>query len=227
MELAIDTSTRYASVGISREGNTTAELTWRSAQNHSVELVPAIQSLTARSGVEMSDLTAVFLASGPGAFSALRVGMSTAKALAMAGDIPLVAVNTLDVEAAPYLGLGYAVRAVIDAGHRKVYVGSYHLSATMKGDFTGAYESVDIDTLSGLAAEHTLFCGEGVALVADAVRSVLGKRALVAGTAPPTRKASVLARLAYGRWQRNGPDELESLQPLYIRGSQFDVTPRG
>jgi len=104
MELSIDTSTRYASVAISREGETIAELTWRSERNHSVELVPAIREVIARVGIETRDLNAIFIAKGPGGFSALRVGMSTAKAMAVSLEIPLVAVGTLDVEVAPYLG---------------------------------------------------------------------------------------------------------------------------
>jgi len=79
MELAIDTSTRYASVALSQQGEAFAELTWRSDRNHSVELVPAIRELQTKSNTEMYQLEAIFIAQGPGGFSALRVGMSTAK----------------------------------------------------------------------------------------------------------------------------------------------------
>ena len=118
MELAIDTSTRYASIALSRRGEAIAELTWRSERNHSVELVPSIQLLLKRESVNVSDLTAICVASGPGGFSALRVGMSAAKAMAMSLDIPLIAVNTLDIEAQPYLELGVPVCALIGAGRR-------------------------------------------------------------------------------------------------------------
>ena len=87
MELAIDTSTRHATVGLSREGNTIAELAWRSERNHSVELVPAIQRILAHARTDIRELSAVYLAVGPGGFSALRVGMSTAIALATAREI--------------------------------------------------------------------------------------------------------------------------------------------
>ena len=92
MELAIDTSTRHATVGLSREGNTIAELAWRSERNHSVELVPSIQRLMAHARTEMHALSAIYLAIGPGAFSALRVGMSTA--IAMATPMNIVACRT-------------------------------------------------------------------------------------------------------------------------------------
>ena len=126
MELTIDTSTRYAAVGLSAGGETLRELTWRSERNHSVELAPAIREVMSQAGVSMADLEAVFVARGPGAFSALRVGMSLAKAIASARRLPLVAVGTLEVEAQPYAGLGYPVLAVVDAGRRALYVAKLH-----------------------------------------------------------------------------------------------------
>ena len=88
MELCIDTSTRYASVSCSDKGELLQELTWRSQRNHSVELAPAVETLLARQKVSVKDLEAVFVAKGPGAFSALRVGMSLAKSLSVGAEIP-------------------------------------------------------------------------------------------------------------------------------------------
>ena len=116
MELCIDTSTRYASVGISKEGRIVAELAWRSERNHSVELAPAMRRVMEHAGVRMEDLTAVFAAVGPGGFSALRVGLSVAKSLAMARGLPLVGINTLDIEAVPFHGLEGPLATVIGAG---------------------------------------------------------------------------------------------------------------
>ena len=65
MELQIDTSTRYASVGLSREGRSLVEIAWRSERNHSVELVPNINRALDHAGAEIGDLAAVFVASGP------------------------------------------------------------------------------------------------------------------------------------------------------------------
>ena len=66
LELQIDTSTRYACVGLSSEGRTLVEIAWRSERNHSVELVPAINRALEQVGAEIGDLGAVFVASGPG-----------------------------------------------------------------------------------------------------------------------------------------------------------------
>ena len=150
MELCIDTSTRYASVGISEEGRILAELAWRSERNHSVELVPALRRVMEHAVVSVEDLTAVFAALGPGGFSALRVGLSVAKSLAMARGIPLVGVNTLDIEAAPFLGLAGPLSAVIGAGRSKVYLGYVQQpNITRRPDYRVVERELLADALRG------------------------------------------------------------------------------
>ena len=125
MELSIDTSTRYAGAGLSEEGRLLAEYSWVSRQNHSVELLPAIDHLLKTNGATPKDLTCVFVAIGPGGFSALRVGLSTAKGLAVSLGIPLVALNTLKIEADPFRSLGLPVCAALDAGRNEVAAAVY------------------------------------------------------------------------------------------------------
>ena len=116
MELAIDTSTRYAGVCLSQEGRVLVSRSWYSRQNHTVELLPAVQELLKEAGAIARDLECVFVAIGPGGFSALRVGLSTAKGLCTGLNIPLVALNTLDVEAEPYRDHELPACALLDMG---------------------------------------------------------------------------------------------------------------
>ena len=214
MELCIDTSTRYASVGISEEGHILAELAWRSERNHSVELVPALRRVMEHAGVRMEDLTAVFAALGPGGFSALRVGLSVAKSLAMARVIPLVGVNTLDIEAAPFLGLAGPLSAVIGAGRSKVYLGRYVSPSSQEPD----YRVVERERLEETLDDGTILCGEE----AGAVRDLISARVSVIETPPPTRTASALAKLAYDRLRVGSTDDPDMLQPIYMHSAQFE-----
>ena len=125
MELSIDTSTRYASVGLSQEGKALADYSWVSRQNHSVELLPAVEQLLKTTGTALHDVDCIILATGPGGFSALRVGMSTAKGLGVSLGIPLVALNTLDIEAYPFRGLGLPVCSILDMGRGEVAMALY------------------------------------------------------------------------------------------------------
>ena len=221
MELSIDTSTRYASVALSVDGEVMAELSWRSERNHSVELVPTMRRLMGHAGADMQGLRAVFVAGGPGGFSALRVGMSTAKTLADSLEIPLVSVGTLDIEARPYLGLGVPVCALIEAGKSRLYVGRY------EADKGGAdYEVVEYEELEPPVDSETLFCGEAVATRADVLRERLGESAILVKVPPPTRRPAVLAALAQRRLESGETDDPATLQPIYLRSAQVDTAGR-
>jgi tRNA threonylcarbamoyladenosine biosynthesis protein TsaB len=220
VEIAIDTSTRYASVAVSEEGRVRVQLSWRSEQNHSVEFVPALRQVMAQAEVTPSHLAAIFVAQGPGGFSALRVGISTAKTMAMAGDVPLVAVGTLDVEAEPYLGLGHPVCAAIPAGRKLLYAASYAPDgAAVEVD----YQVLSPDEIAAGAKRDVLFCGEAAPSLAELLE---GKGALVAMPQPPTRNPAVLTKLGYQKLQAGETADPASLQPIYMRGSQYDVARR-
>ncbi len=165
-------------------------------------------------GVVMDDVTAVFAAVGPGGFSALRVGLSVAKSLAMARDVPLVGVNTLDIEAVPYRGLDGRMAAVIGAGRSKVYLGTYDSTLSQDGD----YRVVERELLEGALREGTIVCGEE----AGAVRDLVGCRSTVIEAPTPTRTASALAKLAYERLRAGEADDPDLLEPVYMHSAQFE-----
>lgn len=220
MELAIDTSTRFASVGLSRQGELAAELTWHSERNHSVELVPSIKTLLDYVGSGVSQIEAIYIAAGPGGFSALRVGMSAAKAMAVSLDVPLVAVGTLDIEAQPYLGLQRPICALIGAGRGRLYIGRFDC------DVQPAYSVIEHGALGAAASANALFCGEGVAATADLIRAEFGDDAAIAAVAPPTRRAGVMAAMGYDALQRGRITDVNSLEPIYLRSSQIAAANR-
>jgi len=163
MELSIDTSTRYASVCLSREGEVVTEYSWFSRQNHSVELLPAIEHLLKTAGMGVQNLECIVVAIGPGGFSALRVGLSTAKGLGVSLGIPLVALNTLDIEAYPYKDSGLPVCSILDIGRGEVAAALYAVEQ-------GRWNKLDqerimtLEELCDRVQNPTLFCGEGISL---------------------------------------------------------------
>src|SRR3972149_1891327 len=88
-----------ASLALSREGVLQAEVTWRCRRNHTVELLPTIERLLAQAGVTKGELTAVFACTGPGMYTGLRVGVSTAQGLAYALKLPVVGIGRLEMDA--------------------------------------------------------------------------------------------------------------------------------
>ena len=221
MELQIDTSTRYACVGLSREGRSLIEIAWRSERNHSIELVPAINRALEQAGATIRDLSAVFVASGPGGFSALRVGMSTAKAIAHTSSIPLVEVGTLELELHPYTDLSQPVCAIMSAGRTRLYVGSLE-----PGEESPEIGLQDLDSFLRDLSPDTFYCGEAIPDLESDIRERIGDNATLSQAMPPSRRASSLAHLGYAKLQSGHEANAALLEPLYLRSSQVSSANR-
>ena len=215
MELAIDTSTDYASIAISHQGETLSELSWYTKQNHTRELVPNINHLLHQAKVEPHGLEAVFVAKGPGSFNGLRVGMSTAKGFAFSLNIPVVAISTLEIEAYPFAFTSLPIRPVHNAGRGEIATALYQQSDAWRCLVTE--HLTNADSLCEEIKEHTLFCGEIPPAVIEQLQLKLGDLALIPDSATRMRHASHLATLGWQRLSRGEKDDLASLQPTYLR----------
>lgn len=126
MLLAIDTSTRMMSIAIATDTQILAEYSWYSDFQHTVQLAPSIVRLFADSGAQMHQLRAVAVAAGPGSFTGVRIGMALAKGIAMAHDLLLYAIPTLDIVAAGSPVVQHkTLVAVIPAGRGRALVRLY------------------------------------------------------------------------------------------------------
>ena len=101
MLLALDTSTRTVGVALYDGVQVLSELVWNSKDYHTVELAPAVAETLSKSGVAIEDLQALVVATGPGSFTGLRIGLALAKGIALVRHLPLIGIPTLDVLAAP------------------------------------------------------------------------------------------------------------------------------
>ena len=212
MLLAIDTSTPYAGVALAAEGQLVSLRSWFSSVSHTVELMPAIAESLRSQGLSAGDLSGIAVALGPGGFSALRVGVSVAKGLAMTAGKPLVGVGTLDLEAFPFLESGMPVCALLDAGRQEV------ASAHYGPDGRRSREDMICppQALFEAVSRPTVFCGEGMQSWSQTIKDGLGALAVVVKPEPSSRLWSLLEmggqKLAAGE-----ADDLATLQPNYLR----------
>ena len=193
MLLAIDTSTRYAGVALGAEGRVVSVSSWFSSVNHTVELMPAISAILQSQGLSAADLSGIAVALGPGGFSALRVGVSVAKGLAMTAGKPLVGVGTLDLEAFPYLESGLPVCALLDAGRQEVAVAHFGPDGRRDRDVVvgtpqALFEAVGVPTI---------VCGEGVQTRIQMIKDRLGALAVIVKAAPGARPLPFRARTLF------------------------------
>lgn len=217
MELAIDTSTATAGVALSRQGRVLAEHIWRAEYNHTRHLTPVIEFVLHQQGIAARDLHAIAVATGPGSFSGLRVGVSAAKGMAESLDIPLVGIGTLWVEAYPFASHHLPIVVVLDAGRGELAVGRF---STANGRLQET-EPPRIATLEGICAsirQRTLFCGEHMPFIQGALAERLGSLAVFPSAAALLRRPGHLAELAWQRLVRGERDDAATLQPIYVRG---------
>ena len=226
MLLAIDTSTRNASVALADGPRFVAGRSWHSMVNHTTELMPTVAQLLDSRGVCARELDAVAVALGPGGFSALRTGLSVAKGLALAARIPVIGVSSLDLEACPYRDSGLPVCALLEAGRGEAASALIAPNgARLREDrITGPDELLDEIRLTE-SNPAMLFCGEGMPPWAESIRAALGGRAVLCHT-PPSARAGSLAALAFGRLERGETDDLDTLQPHYLRMPSIGVPKR-
>ena len=97
--LSIDTATEYAGVCISKDAHVIAQQESHYQKNHGNFLQPAIESLCNITAIKLQQVDAIVVSAGPGSYTGLRVGLSTAKGLCYALQKPLILVNTLEVVA--------------------------------------------------------------------------------------------------------------------------------
>jgi tRNA threonylcarbamoyladenosine biosynthesis protein TsaB len=216
MLLAIDTSTRYAGVSLWSEDRIISTLSWYSVHNHTVELMPAIKYVLDRAGAGPSSLEGVAVALGPGGFSALRVGISAAKGLAMPLNIPLVGVGTLEMEAYPYAGTGLPICPLLDVGRSEVAAAVFQES----GGHWRRLEQERVCTPEELVesiSRPTLLCGEGVSNRGEYLRQALGGKGVVIGFHTQASRLGALGVLAGERLKNGDVDVPATLQPLYLR----------
>ena len=93
--LHIETSAAICSVSIASDGNLIASLNGQSINDHISQLTTLIDEVCKNSGITLQQLSAIAVSAGPGSYTGLRIGVSTAKGLCHALNIPLIAVNTL------------------------------------------------------------------------------------------------------------------------------------
>jgi tRNA threonylcarbamoyladenosine biosynthesis protein TsaB len=213
MLLAIDTSTSITGLALYDAGGARAEAAWESGRNHTAQLLPQLDLLLRHVGAERGDVRAVAVARGPGSWSGLRVGMSAAKGMALAGGLPLIGVGTLDALALQHARPGTPTYPLIRLGRDRF------ATARFGGDGPERAEPDRNVTLAELCAEvrqRALFCGDLDQAAREALGRALGERALMPSPAANLRRPAFLAELAWRRLAAGERDDLVTLEPVYL-----------
>lgn len=222
--LAIDTALNGCVTGVlDTDSGECFSVSEQMARGQAEKLVPLIQSVLVKARADFADLGLIATTVGPGAFTGLRIGLSTARALGLALNIPVIGVTTLSVLAAAYLAAG--------ADDKNFLV----LIETKRTDFYGQYFSAEGAALSepfALPAEiiAETYLGQPIALLGDANERFLpllpphkqAQIALVSGFEIPD--PAFIARIGYALYESGDTDSVP--EPLYLRGADVSQSKR-
>lgn len=218
--LAIDTATTAIGVGLAFDGRVVASFQLEGTKRHAETIVPAIEQALASSGCRYADLDAIAVDIGPGLFTGLRVGVATAKAIAMACNKPVLAVSSLEVVAHAYASARPAsdgeIVVVIDARRREVYAQMFGFSAggvVARDDaFVAPPAQVAMRAATPDAGQPLVVIGGGVAAYPDAFSHLA-----TAATGPPP----IAALLALA--ERVEPMDPDDVELLYLRAPDAEI----
>lgn len=160
--LMMETSTEWCSVAISSGEKIIARRITETGKQHASLLAPFVDEALKEAGLKASECDAVAVSEGPGSYTGLRVGVSTAKGLCFGAGIPLLAVGTLKVLAMQGAGKADFIVPMIDARRMEVYCAVFTGDGTQKSDTEA--KILDASSFSDLLETgKVLFIGDGAA----------------------------------------------------------------
>ena len=222
--LALDTTTSSASCALARDGLVMCQMVSDAPNAHAEHLPRDLMSLVDRAGVALSEIDTFAVATGPGSFTGLRIGIATMQGLAFAEGKPLVGVSGFDALAhiaeslprrSPEAKAG-RVATWVDAWRGEVFAALYEDRREIEAPVVSGPEIL----LESMRGRPTLFLGDGARAHQEAIHRVLGEAARIADpVAPPL--AGTIAILASAA--RGGDHPPHAIRPLYVRRTDAEI----
>ena len=216
--LYIETATDVCSVALSRGAEVIGLKEEAGGNNHAKHLLPFVDEVLKQGGCTVSDLNGVAVSVGPGSYTGLRIGVSTAKGIAYTAGIPVMAVGTLesiaqgareswtDASTEPL-----QIVPMLDARRMEVFTTRY--SFDMQSLEEVSAKIVDENTFAELLSEHkVLFCGNGM----PKCREILSANSNAFFAEVPVSAKNMLPA-ALRKWQNSDFENVAYFEPFYLK----------
>lgn len=216
--LYIETATDVCSVALSRGAEVIGLKEEAGGNNHAKHLLPFVDEVLKQGGCTVSDLNGVAVSVGPGSYTGLRIGVSTAKGIAYTAGIPVMAVGTLesiaqgareswtDASAEPL-----QIVPMLDARRMEVFTTRYDFDMQSLEEVSA--KIVDENTFAELLSEHkVLFCGNGM----PKCREILSANPNAFFAEVPVSAKNMLPA-ALRKWQNSDFENVAYFEPFYLK----------
>ena len=210
--LSIETTTTNCSVSLSKEGETLLlKEDYSSSYSHAERLHVFIDAVLKEAKIDKSKLDAIAVSKGPGSYTGLRIGVSAAKGLCYALDVPLIAISTLEALAHQVESQDGIIIPMLDARRMEVY--SAIFSSSFKPVRSIEAQILD-DTsfISYLKEGKVYFIGNGVEKTKTLITH--NNAVFVEGKLPSSNEMS---KLAYLKYKKNDIEDVAYFEPYYLK----------
>jgi tRNA threonylcarbamoyladenosine biosynthesis protein TsaB len=189
---------------------------------HAERLMPSIEWLLHASNVLIEEIDAFAVSIGPGSFTGLRIGLSTAKGFSYATGKPVVPVPTLDAFARTLPFCSHMICPMLDARKNEVYAGLYKWEDNFCKKILPEI-AIGPEELLKKIHEPIVLMGDGVRIYKELIAETLGENAIFASPSRMSPSASNVAELAIERIEEGIVTDPVSLVPFYIRKSEAEL----
>lgn len=219
--LAIDTSNFTLGIALINDTQVIGEYTTNLKKNHSVRVMPAIETLLRDCDTSPKELTKIVVAQGPGSYTGVRIGVTIAKTLAWTLKIPLSAVSSLEVLVANGRYFNGLVSPLFDARRGQIYTGLYEIENNVLNTVMEDCNILSSEWAIRLKElkRPVLFVGQDVEIHREAITKVLGN---LATFSPVQLFNSRPSELAFIGLNKNEVD-IHQFVPNYIRMAEAEA----
>ena len=220
--LGIDTSTKYLGLALSEGGRLLGELNLEVGRELSDKLISTLNNFLKKHKKDIIDIKGFSVGIGPGSFTGLRIGISTIKGFALAQNLPIVGISSLDILAEGISPKGTQhVCSIVDARRNLVYSCMYTKSPKLQR--LSKYQLICIDDLLKRIRSETIFAGDGIELYKDTIKRKLGRKAIFASPEFWYPKADNLLALSCDKFKKRQTQDVHKLLPLYLYPKECQV----
>ena len=223
--LAFDSSGLVASVAIVQDDNLIAEYTTNYKKTHSQTLLPMLDEIVKMTETDKESFDALAVAAGPGSFTGLRIGSATVKGLALAWNIPVIAVPTLEGLAYNMWGSSRLICPIMDARRKQVYTALYRFDKADRLETIFKQTPMDIIELITLLNdrnEEVVFVGDGIDVYSQTIKENIKVPYAFAPAHMNKQRAGSVAAAAQIRFPDGKYQNGDDFAPEYLRQSQAE-----
>ncbi|MDX6189019.1 tRNA (adenosine(37)-N6)-threonylcarbamoyltransferase complex dimerization subunit type 1 TsaB [Flavobacterium sp. Fl-318] len=209
--LNIETATKNCSVAIAKNGETIlCKEIAEEGYSHAEKLHVFIEEVIAEAGISVQDLTAVAVSQGPGSYTGLRIGVSAAKGLCYALNVPLIAVDTLLTLASQAQVTEGKIIPMLDARRMEVY--SEIFNAKLEVERTIQAEVIDENSFGDIS-ETIYFVGD----CAEKGKTVLTKENFIFLENIKYPSAAAMSKISFDKYQKSDTVDVAYFEPYYLK----------